>query len=201
MAKTIVPDTLSDEQLVDLSLTDPDSYYYLIERYEPKIFRYIKRISNLTGEESEDLLQDIFIKAYRNLNSFNSKLKFSSWIYRIAHNETISRYRKKKSYSATIDSFVEDNDSHHISDLLSETFEVERDRISKENAEKVNEVLALLPGKYREVLILRYFEDQSYKEISDILRKPPGSVATLINRAKSKFKKIARNHQLENLLW
>jgi RNA polymerase sigma-70 factor (ECF subfamily) len=200
MAKPTAPDMLSDEQLVQLSLTDPDAYYFLMTRYEARILRYINRISHITVEEAEDLLQDIFIKAYRHLNRFNPKLKFSSWIYRIAHNETINQYRKKKSYSATIDSFIENDDADHLAGLIEETLEIDNDYISKENAEKVNAALAKLPDKYREVLILRYFEDQSYKEISDILRKPTGTVATLINRAKSKFRKIARQHQLENLI-
>ncbi len=191
---------MSDEQLVQLSLKDQDSFYYLIERYEPKILRYIKRITNISPEESEDLLQEIFIKVYRNLNRFNRKLKFSSWVYRIAHNEIINQYRKKKSYSATIDSFAENDDTDYLSGFIGEALDIDNDYISRENAEKVRAALAKLPDKYREVLILRYFEDQSYREISDILRKPAGTVATLINRAKSKFRKIAQQHQLENLI-
>ena len=191
---------MSDEQLVQLSLKDQDSFYYLIERYEPKILRYIKRITNISPEESEDLLQEIFIKVYRNLNRFNRKLKFSSWVYRIAHNEIINQYRKKKSYSAAIDLFTENDDTDYLAGFISEALEIDNDYISRENAEKVRAALAKLPDKYREVLILRYFEDQSYKEISDILRKPAGTVATLINRAKSKFRKIAQQHQLENLI-
>ena len=193
-------ETMSDEQLVQLSLKDQDSFYYLIERYEPKILRYIKRITNISPEESEDLLQEIFIKVYRNLNRFNRKLKFSSWVYRIAHNEIINQYRKKKSYSATIDSFAENDDTDYLSGFIGEALDIDNDYISRENAEKVRAALAKLPDKYREVLILRYFEDQSYREISDILRKPAGTVATLINRAKSKFRKIAQQHQLENLI-
>ena len=191
---------MSDEQLVQLSLKDQDSFYYLIELYEPKILRYIKRITNISPEESEDLLQEIFIKVYRNLNRFNRKLKFSSWVYRIAHNEIINQYRKKKSYSATIDLFTENDDTDHLAGFIGEALDIDNDYISRENAEKVRAALAKLPDKYREVLILRYFEDQSYKEISDILRKPAGTVATLINRAKSKFRKIAQQHQLENLI-
>jgi len=193
-------ETMSDEQLVQLSLKDQDSFYYLIKRYESKILRYIKRITNISPEESEDLLQEIFIKVYRNLNRFNRKLKFSSWVYRIAHNEIINQYRKKKSYSATIDSFTENDAADHLNGFIGEALGIDNDYISRENAEKVRAALAKLPDKYREVLILRYFEDQSYREISDILRKPAGTVATLINRAKSKFRKIAQQHQLQNLI-
>jgi len=190
---------MSDEQLVQLSLEDHDCFYYLMKRYEPKILRYINRIASVSQEESEDILQEIFIKVYRTLNGFNQKLKFSSWIYRIAHNEIINQYRKIKSYSAMITSNIED-DTDDLSELVCDTLDIDGIYISRENAQKVRESLAELPDKYREVLILRYLEDRSYDEISDILRKAPGTVATLINRAKSNFKKVAMRHRLESLI-
>ena len=190
---------ISDEELVQLSLEDQNCFYYLMKRYELKIFRYIKRISNVSQEESEDILQEIFIKVYRTLNGFNQKLKFSNWIYRIAHNEIINQYGKRKSYSAIITSNIED-EAGHLSELLCDALDIDGIYISRENAKKVRVALAELPVKYREVLILRYLEDRSYNEISDILRKPPGTVATLINRAKLNFKKVAMRHQLESLI-
>ena len=80
-------ENLSDLQLVKLSLKDHQNFRYLVERYEPLLLRYMRRIANVSKEEAEDLLQEIFIKVYKNLNGFDQKLKFSSWIYRIAHNE------------------------------------------------------------------------------------------------------------------
>ena len=193
-------ENMSDEQLVQFSVKDQDWFYYLIKRYEPKILRYIKRITNVSKEESKDLLQEIFIKVYRYLNGFNQKLKFSSWIYRIAYNEIISQCRKNKSYSSMISLNIEDDDANNLAELICDTLDIQDNYITRENTEKVREALAELPDKYREILILRYLEDQSYNEISDILRKPAGTVATLINRAKSNFKKIAQRHQLESLI-
>ena len=114
-------------------------------------------------------------------------------------NEIINQYYKKKSYTAKIVLNIDTNDSD-LTELATDALDLQDRYISQENAEKVKEALADLPTKYRDVLILRYFEDKNYSEISDILRKPPGTVATLINRAKSGFKKIARHHQLENLI-
>lgn len=188
---------MSDEQLVQLSLEDQDCFYYLMKRYEPKILRYIKRITNVSEEESEDILQEIFIKVYRNLNGFNQKLNFSSWIYRVAHNEIINQYRKKRSYSAIISLHNEDNDSSNLAELVCDTLDIQDNYISMENTEKVREVLVQIPKKYREILILRYLEEKSYDEISDILHKPAGTVATLVNRAKLKFKKIAVRYRLD----
>ncbi|MFH1582108.1 MAG: sigma-70 family RNA polymerase sigma factor [Pseudomonadota bacterium] len=89
-------ENMPDEQLVQLSLKDQGCFYYLMKRYEIKILRYIKRLTTASQEEAEDIIQEVFIKVYRNLNGFNQKLKFSSWIYRIAHNEIINQYRKTK---------------------------------------------------------------------------------------------------------
>jgi RNA polymerase sigma-70 factor (ECF subfamily) len=187
-------ENMSDEQLVQLSLKDQDCFYYLMKRYDIKILRYIKRLTTVTQEKAEDIIQEVFIKVYRNLNGFNRKLKFSSWIYQIAHNEIINQYRKTKLRLATIPLNIEDQ--ANLIDSISDTIEINGAYESFENAERVRKALAELPDKYREILVLRYLEDKSYDEISDILRKPPGTVATQINRAKASFKKIAGRHQL-----
>ena len=85
-----------DEELVNLTLKDQEVFAYLIERYESKLLRYIIRISGVSWEEAEDILQEAFIKAYRNLNSFDQSLSFSSWVYRITRNQAISAYRRNK---------------------------------------------------------------------------------------------------------
>ncbi|MBW1848856.1 MAG: RNA polymerase sigma factor [Deltaproteobacteria bacterium] len=186
----------SDEELVQLSIVDVDAFYFLIKRYEPKIVRYISRMSGSKQDIAEDILQEIFIKVYRNLNSFNPKLKFSSWVYRIAHNEIINQYYKDKARTATVS--LDDTDQIDLSAKLIYDEDIHNTYVFGETAKAVKKALEELPLKYREVLILRFFEDKDYKEISDILRKPPGTVAALLNRAKIKFKKIARQYELDN---
>ncbi len=188
-------ENMPDEQLVQLSLKDQDCFYYLMKRYEIKILRYIKRLTTVSHEEAEDIIQEVFIKVYRNLNGFNRKLKFSSWIYRIAHNEIVNQYRKTKLRLSMIPLSIDDE--ANLIDSIHDTIESNGAYENLENAEKVREALAKLPDKYREILVLRYLEDKSYDEISDILRKPTGTVATQINRAKASFKKIVRRHQLD----
>ncbi|MEA3429111.1 MAG: RNA polymerase sigma factor [Thermodesulfobacteriota bacterium] len=166
-----------------------------MKRYEIKLLRYIRRLTTVSQEESEDIIQEVFIKVYRNLNGFNQKLKFSSWIYRIAHNEIINQYRKTKLRSSVIPLNIEDE--ANLIGSINDTIEIDGAYENLENAERVRKALAELPDKYREILVLRYLEDKSYNEISDILRKPPGTVATQINRAKASFKKIAGRYQLE----
>jgi len=190
---------VSDEELVRQSLENRELFYHLIKRYERKLLKYIKRITNVTPEEAEDLLQEIFIKVYRHLNGFDQKLKFSSWLYRIAHNEVINFAKKKKSGLAYYYSSEMDTHDMLLENLAGED-DVHGNYVFMESRERVWQALMELPLKYREVLVLKFFENRSYREMSDILRKPEGTVATLVNRAKKKFTKIASKYQLEGIL-
>ena len=187
---------LSDEQWVRRALENPDDFYFLMKRYEGKLLRYIKRISDVTHEEAEDLLQDVFFKAYRNLNSFDQTLKFSSWIYRIAHNSVLNYVRKRKIRSI-LDRLGDDGETGNLKqeDIPGDMGADSRYQ-SYETHENMENALAELPVRYREVLILHYFEEKSYDEISEILRKPSGTVATWIKRAKKRLKKIAPRYGL-----
>jgi RNA polymerase sigma-70 factor (ECF subfamily) len=175
---------LTDEQLVIASISDPEQFAELIDRYQLKLFHYIKRLINISDADAEDLLQEVFLKIYQALNGFDSKLKFSSWAYRITHNHTISHYRKLK---ARLQTLTEQDSQVFFEKLTAET-DLEKEADQKFLQEKVAKALSKLDNKYKEVLILKFLEDKDYQEISDILKKPMGTIATLINRAKAKFK-------------
>lgn len=183
----------SDEELVILSLRNQDFFVCLIDRYEQKLLRYITRISSLTREDAEDLLQEIFVKVYRNLNDFDTDLKFSSWIYRIAHNQVISHWRKTRQSSQVL-KFEGDED---YLKLLASDEDLSQQVEKRFTGEEVRKILGLMDKKYREVLVLKFLEGKDYKEISDILEKPLGTVATLINRAKKQFAKISRENSVK----
>ncbi len=176
----------TDEELVSLALQNQDNFLYLMQRYQQRLLSYIHRISNVSHEEAEDILQEVFIKVYRNLNEFDDSLKFSSWIYRITHNQVISEYRKHKARPEIVTWETKDEFINNIVSDFDITQEVELDYLRK----KIDSIFRQLKDEYREILILRFFEDKSYEEISDILKKPLGTVATLINRAKKQFKEI-----------
>ncbi|PIT90324.1 MAG: RNA polymerase subunit sigma [Candidatus Komeilibacteria bacterium CG10_big_fil_rev_8_21_14_0_10_41_13] len=182
----------TDQELVALAIKRTDDFKYLIDRYEAKLLRYIRRLSNFSSEDSEDLLQEIFIKVYQNLNSFDDSLKFSSWIYRIAHNQIISQYRKTKSKCKDLEIKA---DETLVNNLASE-FDLKEMIDQKLTSEKLFKLINNLDKKYKEVLILRFFEDKDYREISDILQKPAGTVAALINRAKKQLKHLLLKKRL-----
>jgi len=188
----------TDEELVVLTLEFQEVFYYLIKRYEQKLLNYILRISSTNKENAEDILQEVFIKIYKNLNGFDPDLKFSSWAYQITHNETVSHFRKTKNKINVAS--LDDKENNNLVNLLKSSLDVKQDFFSKEIAKQVRKTINLLPPKYSEILILRYLEEKDYQEISDILQIPMGTVATLINRAKTKFKNKALICHLNELI-
>jgi len=183
---------MSDEELVIATLENPDVYGFLVERYEEKLSRYILRISGGSKEDVEDTLQDVFISAYKNLNAFDQDLKFSSWIYRISHNKVISHFRKITARPKTV-TYEGDN---QLLNILASNEDLAKELERKYTAEEVRSLLGEMDERYKEVLILKFLEEKDYKEISDILEKPMGTVATLINRAKKQFKEKSIEREL-----
>ncbi len=176
---------MSDENLAVLVCTkNQELYEEIVRRYQNKLLRYVKYLIK-DKHKAEDAVQETFIKAFVNLRSFNIKKKFSSWIYRIAHNEainTIKKYKKEiflseKGWAKNL--FVHEEYLH--------------EKISnKEIKEYLVNCLSGLPLKYREPITLFYLEEKSYKEISNILRLSIGGVGARINRAKKMLKILCK---------
>jgi RNA polymerase sigma-70 factor (ECF subfamily) len=174
---------LSDEEVVVVVRTkNKEVYAEIIKRYQAKLMRYA---SYMMGDEQKgaDIVQESFIKAYINLNGFDTKKKFSSWIYRIVHNEAMNVFGKNKKQT-TINDNVDFDSGVNIEDEF----------IKKELVNHAHLCLEQMPIIYKEPLSLMYLEDKTYEEISDILRIPIGTVGTRINRAKGLMKKLCQKH-------
>jgi RNA polymerase sigma-70 factor, ECF subfamily len=176
---------LSDEEIVKLSLTNEDYFLYLIGRYQTKLFNYVRRLTNISAAEIEDLLQEVFLKIYLNLNDFDTSLKFSSWVYAITRNQVISNHRKLHARAEGHKVSLEDDDVKEIAT----DFDIKSDIDQKFLRENIDKVLDKLNAKHREVLILKFLEEKNYQEISDIIKRPIGTVGSLLNKAKQEFKK------------
>lgn len=177
------PQEMTDEELViKIRKGDGALFDELVKRYEQKLLRYV---NYLTGGKdiANDVVQDTFIKVYINLNSFKTDLKFSSWIYRITHNETMNRLRKYnfKMFQMDID---------FVDRFVQAPENVETQLEREETSKNVTGALDSLPLKYKVPLVLYYMEDKSYDEIGDILRVSTGTVGTLINRGKKRLKDV-----------
>ncbi len=140
------------------------------------------------------MLQDIFVKVYKNLNSYDNAFTFSAWIYRIAHNESISWYRKLKVRPEG--NLVNDEDELLLRQIVSQENSADKEFDESVNAEEIMRALYELDEKYRDPIILQYFENKEYDEISDILKIPIGTVGTLIHRGKKKLGRLLDEHKL-----
>lgn len=180
---------VKDEELVKMVLKDKNIFAEIIARWEEKLGNFVKRRTRASGEDVEDLLQNVFIKVYLNLNAFDQSLKFSSWIYRICYNEIVSDYRKKKIREHFNFEDLELNDDTKISEILGDNTNILNTVHNEVEVEKIKAAINNLDDKYKEVFTMRFLEEKEYEEISDILQVPVGTVSTLIYRARKELLK------------
>jgi RNA polymerase sigma-70 factor (ECF subfamily) len=173
----------SDEEVVEMTRSlDQEFYVVLMERYQGRLLRYATNLIK-NEDKAADVVQESFIKAFINLKGFDVKKKFSSWIYRIVHNEAMNiiiKHKKETSFPDEID-FKSEED-------------IEKDFEQKEITAEVKKCLEKIPLLYSEPFTLYYIDEKLYKEISDILRIPIGTVATRISQAKILMKKICQKN-------
>lgn len=169
----------TDNELVELSIKNPDAFEKLVLRYQSRLFYYIKRISYFENEDIEDIVQEIFIKIYKSLNIFDGDLTFSTWVYQISRNATIDAIRRKQVRPQT--ARLEDDEMIKI---FKSNIDIKSELEVKEHLREIKLIMNGLPYKYKEVMVLRFLEEKSYEEIMDIVQKPKGTVAALIARGK-----------------
>ena len=147
---------LNDEEIVALvQKGDIESFGILMQRFESKLLRYGRKFL-ASRDDITDLVQEVFIKAYRNIQSFDLSRRFSPWIYRIAHNEFVNGLKRSKS----IDWFSFDIDEIFPHPVALES--ADSDSLKKELEQDVTSALEKISIKYREVVILFYFEGLGY---------------------------------------
>ena len=174
---------IADEKLAEIAIENENAFAFLVEKFTPKLRNFVGRISDFPLETIDEILQESFLKAWKNLRGFDSSQKFSTWIFAIARNETFSLFRK---FTARGEKNRVDFDDENLTNLPTEIFGENFDR--EILAKKTRQILQKLPRKYREILVLFFLEQKSYDEISAILKIPGGTVAARISRGKIKFK-------------
>lgn len=167
---------------------DPRAFVEIVELYNSKIFYLAYRMLS-NRHEAEDVVQDTFLRVYRNLDRYDENQKFSTWIYRIGTNLCIDRLRKRKpNYSLD----AEMNDQEGIDgyamfpsdDRTPETY-----LLVSETQQLVHEAIESLPAKYKTVMVLRYLKDMSLQEISDVLDMPVTTIKTRVHRGREFLRK------------
>jgi RNA polymerase sigma-70 factor, ECF subfamily len=166
---------LADADLVRDALRDTAHFAVIVRKYSPALRRYIVRLLGHHARNADDVLQDVFIKTYINLNDYDQRRAFAPWIYRIAHNEAIDQLRRNKPEQHAIGG----DDGAMLLDNIASHSNAE---FQPGLAKAIQHAFAQLQPIYRDVLILRLFEEQGYDEISEILAIPAGTVAIRIKR-------------------
>ncbi len=164
-----------------------DAFRVIVERYEPKLVRYARRFL-FDADDAKDLVQDVFVKAYVNIRSFDAERRFSPWLYRIAHNEFVNALKKRTKERGTMSVSLFDFDV--LFPHLSAKETADSPARQGELKAMLERSLDAIPAKYKEPLVLYYFEELDYREIADVLRIPISTVGVRLQRGKAMLKKI-----------
>ncbi len=182
-------DIITDEELVKKIQEGEENLFTLvIDRYESKMKRYARKFLQVE-DDIDDLVQEVFIKVYANIRSFDPDRKFSSWLYRIARNTFLNHIRSSKKNMLRIDFDA-------ALPFLYSYETPETSFVEKNLAKGLDACMKDIDEKYREVLVLRFYEGLSYEEIADVLRIPLSTVGVRISRAiKHIQKKYAEKYE------
>lgn len=167
----------SDRELVTLAQASPRAFALLVERYWRRLYAFVKHLYFMEHEEIEDVLQETFLKIYRHIQGFDDSFSFSTWAYQITRNCAIDHLRKKRVRPQTV--VLTDEEWERVRVLTREAQERPFER------EALLKAIESLPLRYREPFTLFYLEEKTYEEMVDILKKPKGTIASLVSRAKT----------------
>ncbi len=180
--------TLDISELISLALSgDQKAYADIVKRFREQIYHFIYRMVK-DKAQAEDLTQETFIKAFRALSSFNSDYAFSTWLYKIAANNCIDYFRKKKLATCSLDTPIKAKNGEIQRDFPDKEQGPESELISKERTGQIQVAIDSLPKKYKEAILLRHSQDKSYEEIAKELNIPLGTVKVRIFRAREMLK-------------
>jgi len=182
----------TDAELVASALRgSEEAFRDLVLRFERPVYALILRMVH-DAEQAEDLAQEVFVKAYRHLASYDPRRKFASWLFKVAHNSTIDHLRR--SQLDTVPLAAEQEDGGGLLAVLADT-SAESPAAAAERrdmARALERAIARLRPEYREAVVLRYVEGLAYQEICEVLGLPVGTVKTNLHRARKELAEAMR---------
>jgi RNA polymerase sigma factor (sigma-70 family) len=164
------------------------AYDELINKYKIAVFNLVFRMVR-NQHDAEDLTQEAFIKVYNSLNSFNEEYAFSTWLFKIATNNCIDYFRKRKLQTLSLDKPIQYKDSEMQQEYPDPELNAEKILIARERSRIIQEAINSLPKKYYRAIDLRHRAEKSYEEIAEILNLPLGTVKARIFRAREMLNK------------
>ncbi|MFC5282697.1 RNA polymerase sigma factor [Pedobacter alpinus] len=159
------------------------AYAELMQRYKDSIFFMVLKMVN-NKDDAMDITVTTFAKAFENLEKYRPDYAFSTWLFRIATNGSIDFIRKKKISTTSIDGMSFDGSEDKVFEIKSDSLNPEETSIKKQQTEQLKEIIDKLPPRYKTLIILRYFDELSYEEISEQLDLPLGTVKAQLFRGR-----------------
>ena len=181
---------VSDEQLIaKFQLGDLQAYDILVRRYKDQLLNFVYRfVGNRT--DAEDIVQETFLRVYKNKHMYKEIAKFSTWVYTIAGNLAKTELRRRKRHKIfSVSNFVNEERDYDIPD---KDHSPERKVDSSIQEGIIQKAIEKLPTKFKEVIILRDIQGFAYEEISQILNIPLGTVKSRVNRGRLKLQEDLR---------
>src|SRR5690606_17391174 len=179
---------ITDLDLVTRAIRGHESgFEELVKRYQRPITAYIFRMLG-DYDLSLDVTQDVFIKVYNSLDKYRPEYKFSTWIYRIAHNAAIDHMRRNSMQTSSIE--TENADGAYELQLESSLPSPEKDRERSEWRAEIDAVIKCLPPSYRDLIVLRHSQELSYDEIAEVTGLPLGTVKNRLFRAREMMREL-----------
>lgn len=186
---------LEDFRLIDMAVGGDDkAYAKLLQRYKRPVYHVIlKMVRNV--DDAEDLMMESFSKAFRSLHKFKKDFTFSTWLFRIATNNTIDFIRKKKINTLSIENTYTDDDGASVSIDIEDkgNLDPQEEAIRSQKEEIIQVFVNMLPSKYQKLVRLRYFHELSYEEIAAELEAPLGTVKAQLHRARELMYDLVKN--------
>jgi len=173
---------LTDIEIIEMCKNGNDAAFTeLINRYKNLVYSVILRMTN-DGEEANDLAQEVFIKVYKNLNSYSAEFKFSTWIMSITSNHIIDFRRKRKLETVSLE-----NMGHEIANIADKDTP-EAILLRKEEAKRIHKIIENLPAIYKVPIVMYHIKDMSYQEIANKIGEPLSKVKNRIFRGRKMLK-------------
>ena len=195
MKKQFSVKALQDFQLIDQAVKENDeqAYAMLMDRYKKPVYHMIlKMVRNV--DDAEDLTVEAFAKAFKNLYKFKKDYTFSTWLFRIATNNSIDFIRKKKLDTTSLNTAYQDDSGADVTmDVKDKNLNPQEEAIKAQKIELVQLFVTKLPAKYQRLVRLRYFKELSYEEIARELEAPLGTVKAQLHRARELLQDLVRD--------
>ncbi len=188
-------DMMLDESLVErFKSGDESAFPEVIKRYRDRIYGRVYRMLK-NHDDAEEVTQDTFIRAHRNLDKFRGEASLSTWLHQIATNLAHNRYwywwRRRRDRSFSLDQPLGDDSDATVHDVIADTTDGPgQETLTRELVNKVTECIDLLPAAHRDILVMRVQKNMSYEEISVILKINIGTVKSRIARARDSLREL-----------